>query len=153
MSSYQGDSSFEYKRHKSSIVMLILILIGLIFDVFQSNIFSTFSGQSQTANTGQLSNLLGNFNQGNLTANQGRLFGIWKNTTNGIDTIFTFTNDTLFVASSSQIQSYTYDVLDNRSLIITSPEGQSENASYEFISDSNLLINYHGSLLSLIKVS
>jgi hypothetical protein len=152
MSSYQGNYPFEFKRHKKSIVMLILILVGLIFDAFQSDIFSVFSGQNQAANQGQLSNFLGNLSQGNSTVNQGRFLGIWKNTTNGVDTSFTFTNDTLLVASSSQIQYYTYEVLDEKTFMITSSDGQSENSSYEFASGSALLINYHGSLLDLIKV-
>ena len=151
MSSYQGDNTFEFKKHKSKIVMLILLLVGLIFDIFQSNIFSAFSGQSQT-NPGELSSFLGNLSQGNLTVNEGRFSGAWKNTTGGVDTLFTFTGGTLLVASPSQVQYYTYEVLDGRTFMITSSDGQSENVSYEFASDSALLIDYHGSLLTLIKV-
>lgn len=152
MSSYQGDYTFEYRKHKRSIVMLILLLVGLIFDVFQSNIFSAFSGQSQTTDLGQLSDLLGNSSQVNSTANDVRFLGVWKNTTNGADTLFTFTDGTLLVDNSSQIQYYTFAVLDDRTFTITSQDGQPGNVSYEFASDSALMIDYHGSSLSLIKV-
>lgn len=141
------------KRHKSKIVLLIIVLIFLVIDLFQPDLYQGILGQSQSANSNPASDFLGNFSQGELTVNQSRFIGTWKNTTLGVDTTFTFTNDTFTVGSLMVSQSSSYRVVDYRTLTIASPGEKPENISYRFVNDNVLLIAYQGSVITLNKIS
>jgi hypothetical protein len=141
------------KRHKSKIILLIIVVIGLVSDVIQPNLYQGILGQTQSTNSNLANEFPGTPGQGGLTVNQSRFIGAWKNTTLGVDIIFTFTNDTFTVESPLGSQSYSYEVSDYMNLMIASPGGQPENISYRFLNDSVLLVAYQGSIFTLNKIS
>jgi hypothetical protein len=141
------------KRHKSKIILLIIVLISLVIDLVEPDLYQGILGQTQSTNSNLANEFPGNLSQGELTVNQSRFIGTWKNTTLGVDTTFTFTNDTFTVESLLGSQSSSYRVLDYITLMITSPGEQPENISYRFVNDNVLLIAYQGSVIALNKIS
>jgi hypothetical protein len=141
------------KRHKGKIVLLIIVVIGLVSDVIQPNMYQGILGQSQSTNSNLANEFPGTPSQGGLAVNQSKFIGTWKNTTLGVDIIFTFTNDTFTVENPLGSQSSSYEVLDYMTLMITPSGGQSENISYRFMNDSVLLIAYQGAIFTLNKIS
>jgi len=140
------------KRHKSKIILLIIVLIGLVIDLVEPDLYQGLLGQTQSTNSNLANGFPGNLSQGELTVNQSRFIGTWKNTSLGIDTAFTFTNETFTVESLLGSQSSSYRVFDYMTLMIDSPGEQPENISYRFVSDNVLLIAYQGSLITLNKI-
>jgi hypothetical protein len=139
------------KRHKSKIILLVIVLISLIIDIFQPGIYQGILGQYQSTNSNQAPDFLGNSSQRELTVNQTRFIGTWENTTLGMDTVFIFTNDTLVVEGSLGSQYSTYEISDYKTFIMTT-DGQSENVSYGFLNDNVLLIDYQGAVITLNKI-
>jgi len=139
------------KRHKSKIILLVIVLISLIIDIFQPGIYQGILGQYQSTNSNQAPDFLGNSSQRELTVNQTKFIGTWENTTLGMDTVFIFTNDTLVVEGSLGSQYSTYEISDYKTFIMTT-DGQSENVSYGFLNDNVLLIDYQGAVITLNKI-